>query len=288
VRNRTRLVVRLGTLGIHVLCVVRLINHQQAEVHFRGLGQCAQRVVGGDRDAAVADPRLEVPLAVRAVQPVGPQLTVPPDLVSPVDQDARRAHDEEVRSAFGMEMAHRSQGLDALAQAHLIAEYRPLLAQRKLRAERLVPAQGRAHEGEVERVLMDPLRDVCRDEALPGLDVGRELADLDEQPVVVDGTLLVVLPQAGGVGRSRGELFEALLELGIQARLVHHCHQVAQLAQGAPGLVALAGAGEEHPQSARRAPRSGEDRIERGCHVIEVLGTRRGCLACYPIGVEFS
>jgi len=148
---------------------------------------------------------------------VGLQLTVPPDLVSPVDQDARRAHDEEVPLAFDVEVAHRGQGLHTLAQAHLVAEHRPALAERELRAERLVAAQGRAHEGEVERVLMDPLRDVRRDEPLPGFDVGRELADLDEQAVEKDGALLVVLPQAGGVGRFRAQRGEALLEPGVQA-----------------------------------------------------------------------
>ena len=64
---------------------------------------------------------------------------------------------------------------------------------------------------------MDQPRDLRRDEALPGFDVGRELADLDEQPVVEDGTFLVVLPQAGGVGRFRGQRREALLEPGVQA-----------------------------------------------------------------------
>ena len=72
------------------------------------------------------------------------------------------------------------------------------------------------HEGEVEWVLMDPPRDLRGDEALPGFDVGRELADLDEQPVVEDGTFLVVLPQADGVGRFRGQRREALLEPGVQ------------------------------------------------------------------------
>ena len=55
----------------------------------------------------------------------------------------------------------------------------------------------------------------------PGLDVGRELADLDEQPVVEDGTFLVVPPQGGNVGCLRGQVGEALLQPGVQARLAH-------------------------------------------------------------------
>ena len=96
-----------------------------------------------------------------------------------------------------------------------------LLAERELRAERLVAAQGGAHQREVERVVVDPPRDVGRDEALPGFEVGCELADLDEQPVIEDGTFLVVPPQGGSVRCLRGQVGEALLQPGVQARLAH-------------------------------------------------------------------
>jgi len=62
---------------------------------------------------------------------------------------------------------------------------------------------------------VDALRDFGRDEALAGLDVGRELADLDEQPVVEDRAFLVVLPQAGLAGTWPGESLEHLLQTGV-------------------------------------------------------------------------
>ena len=148
--------------------------------------------------------------------------------------------------ALDVEMAHGGQGLHALAQAHLIAEHHPLLAERELRAERLVAAQGRAHEREVERVPVDPPRYVGRDEPLAGLDVGCELTDLDEQPVVEDGAFLIVPPQAGRVGRLGGQGRENRLEPGVQARLMHGSHQGFELSQGAPGFLALAAAGKEY------------------------------------------
>lgn len=42
-------------------------------------------------------------------------------------------------------------------------------------------------------------RDVRRYEALASLDIGRQLADLDQQAVVSDRPRLVVLPQIAGV-----------------------------------------------------------------------------------------
>ena len=222
------------------------------------------------------------------MQSVGPQFAVPVDLVRPVDQDAGRTYHEEMPSAFDVEVAHGGQGLHALAQAHLVAKHCPFLTEREFCAERLVPAQGCAHEREVERVLVDAPCYLGRDEPLSGLDVGREFADLDEQPVVEDGTGLVVLPQAGIIRRSRGKCREARLEPRVQARLTHGPHQVFELAEIAPGLFALTRAGKEHPQAAGRASRPGEDSIERRGHFIEVLVTRRGRLARHPVCVEFS
>jgi hypothetical protein len=165
-----------------------------------------------------------------------------------------RVHDEEMPPAFDVEMAHGGQGLHALAQAHLVAEHRPFLAKRELRAEGLVPAQGRSHQGQVQRVLMDATRYLGGDEPLPGFDVGREFADLDEQAVVEDSVFFVVLPQGSLVRLRHIESRERLTEPGIQSRLAYRTHQDFELAERVPALFALTGAGKEHPQAAGRAP----------------------------------
>ena len=185
---------------------------------------------------------------------MGPQLAVPRDLVSPVDQDAGRAYDEEVPPPFDMEVAHGRQGLDGLAQAHLVAEHRPFLAKRELRAEGLVPAQGCSHQRQVQRVLMDPPRYLGWDEPLPGFDVGRKFADLDKQAVIEDGAFFVVLPQGSRVWLRRPESRERLTEPDIQIRLAYRPHQDFELAERVPALFALTRAGKEHPQAAGRTP----------------------------------
>ena len=187
---------RLGALGGQVLHVVRLVDHEHAEVHSRGLAQRPQGVVGRDGDAACARPRPEVLRGGRR-RAAGAARSSLCRLISWIQLTRTLAGHttRKCRRAFDAQVAHGGQGLHGLAQAHLVAEHRLLLAERELRAERLVAAQGGAHQREVERVLVDPPRDVGRDEALPGFDVGRELADLDEQPVVEDGAFLVVPPQ---------------------------------------------------------------------------------------------
>ena len=168
---------------------------------FRGLAQRPQGVERGDGDAACARPHLAVPLARRAGRAAGAASRSLCRSISCVQltstlagQTTRKCVAPSTpRWHIAARASHR------LAEAHLVAEHRPPLAERELRAERLVAAQGDAHQREVERVVVDPPRDVGRDEALPGFDVGCELADLDEQPVIEDGTFLVVPPQGGSV-----------------------------------------------------------------------------------------
>ena len=98
----------------------------------------------------------------------------------------------------------------------------------------------------------------------PAFDVRRELADLDEQPVIEDGAFLVVPPQAGRVGRFGGQGRENRLEPGVQARLMHGSHQGFELGQGAPGFLALAAAGKEHLQAAGGPACLGQNTVELG------------------------
>src|SRR5713101_5672851 len=110
---------------------------------------------------------------------------------------------------------------------------------------------------------MDALRYIGRDIALPGLDVGCELSDLDEQPVIEDRAFLVIPPQADIVGPAHIKGREHLLQADIPARLLRGSQQGLELAESGSGLLALPAGGKEHSEAAGRPSGIREDGIER-------------------------
>ena len=98
------------------------------------------------------------------------------------------------------QVGDRGEGLDGLAEAHLVADDHPPLRQGEPGAERLVAAQGRRDEGQVKRLVADPFSHLGRKEALSGFLVRAEAGDVDEQAVVGDRAGEEVAPQRGRVG----------------------------------------------------------------------------------------
>ena len=135
---------------------------------------------------------------------------------------------------------------------------------------------------------MDPSSYIGWDISLPSLDIRREFADLNEQPVIEHSLLFVVAPQADSVGRSLGQGSQSLLEASIQTRLMRRSHQVFELAESGPGIISLTPAGEEHPQAAGSSTRFDEDTIECRCHIAETLVVRKDRPARYPIRVKIG
>lgn len=81
-------------------------------------------------------------------------------LTEPVHHHRGGAHDHEPRHAVlrgGGHVSDRSECLDGLAEAHLVADHDPLLHEGERGAEALVPAEGGREEGRVEVELFDLL-----------------------------------------------------------------------------------------------------------------------------------
>lgn len=100
----------------------------------------------------------------------------------------------------GGEMREHGDGLDGLAEPHLVTEDHPALGQREPRAEGLVPTERDPPVRVVEPLRVHPVRDLGGQEPLGGLDVGRAPGDLGELAVVLRGPQLEVHPRLG-VGR---------------------------------------------------------------------------------------
>jgi hypothetical protein len=133
-------------------------------------------------------------LLARPVYAAGFQQRVPLNLTSPVDDHARRADNQEMRSAPGRQVAHGGKRLHRLAKAHLVAEDHPLLNQRELRAERLVATQRCLDPGLVEGMHADLLGDLGGEEALAGFLDRVESPHPDQQTVVRDWAGEVIAP----------------------------------------------------------------------------------------------
>ena len=106
---------------------VRFVDDEHVKTQGRGIRQRSECLIGRHSDASQPGPRPEVPVTLGAVEPVPAQQAVALDLARPVDDDAGRADDQEVLLVFRVEVAHGREGLDALAQAHLVAQNCPLL-----------------------------------------------------------------------------------------------------------------------------------------------------------------
>ena len=136
----------LRPLRVGVLHEVGLVDDHHGQLDAVRRLQRPQRLVGGDAEAALVGPPRQRPVAVGPVDAVGVQLAVLGHLLHPVDQHAGRAHGQEVGVAPGPQVGERGDGLDRLAQAHLVAEDRPPLAQGELGAEGLVAAERRLQQ----------------------------------------------------------------------------------------------------------------------------------------------
>ena len=190
-------------LGVGVLHVVRLVDDQQRGPRRRAGRACrASRTWSRRRRRGAANG----PAARARSLPCSAthrQRRVLGDLAGPVDEHAGRADHEEVGGAARGEMGHRRDGLDRLAQPHLVAEDDPPLHQREPGAEGLVAAQPQVlvEPGGVQPLRVDPLDDVGGQVALGRGDVAAEGDDLAEQAVVGRRAPLEVAPDLAGARR---------------------------------------------------------------------------------------
>jgi hypothetical protein len=131
------------------------------------------------------------------VHPVRHEVAVPGDLVDPVDDDARRAHHQEPAPSTGGEAGHHRDGLDRLAQSHLVADDDAFAGQRELGPEHLVAAQRHVQQAGVQRGRVDLVLDVGRDETVGGTAIRHRVrtGEVGEERVVGGRVELVVAPQ---------------------------------------------------------------------------------------------
>ncbi len=118
-------------LGLAVFEVVALVRHHHAAPQRRDLGaELVEQVVGDDGHGAAVQPVAagEDDVDVRVVHEAREPAE---ELLAPHHAHGARAHDE--RRPVGEEGAAKRDGLDGLAQAHLVPdEHPPALAERKL------------------------------------------------------------------------------------------------------------------------------------------------------------
>ena len=127
-------------LGARILDVVRLVDNQRGDIDI-GPVKCSKRAEGRQCHAAMTRPILESAVSVRPMKTRNPfQSGVPCDFVLPVRQHTGGADHKEVRRSLRAKVTKHRQGLDGLAQAHLVTEDRACLDERELGAEGLVPA----------------------------------------------------------------------------------------------------------------------------------------------------
>lgn len=148
----------------------------------------------------------------------------------------------------GREMREHGDGLDGLAEPHLVTEDHPALGEREPRTERLVSAERDPPVGVVEPLRVHPVRDLGRQEPLSGLDVGRAPGDLGELAVVLRGPQLEVHPRLG-VGRGLPQQVGGCLREQHRYALGHGvARQRAEFRDGGEGALTPGPAREGHPQ----------------------------------------
>ena len=118
-----------------------LVHQEQVRRDPTIADQRFQTVERGHGHPAVGYPLFEFLKAVAAVDLLDWQLRVLAGFPNPVDQHSGWADHQGVRRPLLVEMGSGGQRLDGLAQAHLIANQHPLLADDVLGPERLVAAQ---------------------------------------------------------------------------------------------------------------------------------------------------
>ena len=154
----------LAALGFGILDRVGLVHRD--EVHrTEAVEELPERGEGGDGDATLAVPLLQLVVAVEAMDDDGAELRVLADFALPVDEDRIRGDHEEPSLALGGQVAHRGQHLHGLAQAHVVAQQRPTLVHQVLGAEELVTPQGRGEQRKVERRGLHRVGDLGRQPA---------------------------------------------------------------------------------------------------------------------------
>ena len=142
-------------------------------------------------------------------------------------------------------MAQDRQRFDGLAQAHLVTQDGPLLDQRELRAERLITAERRAEQADVEVERPDPFDDLCWEKTLRHINVGTQPPDIHQQTVVENGSRHEIVPNPLGP-TTRGE--EPLLhsrDLGEERNRVWIAQQSGQPVVSCPRFCPAIWAGKK-------------------------------------------
>ena len=153
---------------------------------------------------------MEYLVALLAVCQIGGEQAVLQDLALPVDCHRRRAYHDEMGGVFGCcQMSHRSDHLEGLAQAHLVAEYHSALSQDEASAEILVGAQRSAQQREIKRLTLDPRDDGRRQPAGHRRPRSAGAGQPFQLCIELRGISLEQLPGLGDAdARGRADLFE--------------------------------------------------------------------------------
>jgi len=158
----------LRALRLGILDVVGLVHHHHRDSRVGDAVEATEGVERGDRDTAGPQPAPGGRVPAVAVQAVAVEGGVLADLVDPVDLHTGRADHEETGLPVRRQVGHRGEGLDGLAEPHLVAEDRVPLVDRVLGAEHLVSPQGGLEQPGVQRNGGDLLAEFVGEEALSG------------------------------------------------------------------------------------------------------------------------
>ena len=125
------------------------------------------RLIRRHRGAAGPQPVGQVLVAPRPVNLDDRQIAVLPDLPDPVDPEARRAHDQEMRRPRIFERHHRGDRLHGLAETHFIAQEHISLVQDVLDTPLLVAAERAFETLRKQLLVLDLPRELLREPVGP-------------------------------------------------------------------------------------------------------------------------